>query len=35
MLRRYLLACGVLSSLVYAGTDVLAAIRYPSVRGGC
>lgn len=29
ILRRTLLACGMLSSLVYVGADVLAAIRYP------
>jgi hypothetical protein len=29
MLRRILLACGVLASLFYAGTDVIAAIGYP------
>ena len=28
-LRRILLACGVLASLLYAGTDVVAAIGYP------
>jgi uncharacterized protein DUF998 len=30
MLRRFFLACGVLSSLLYAATDVLAAIFYPA-----
>ena len=29
MLRKSLLVCGMLASLVYVGTDVLAAIRYP------
>jgi hypothetical protein len=29
MLRRLLLGCGVLASLVYVATDVLAAVRYP------
>lgn len=29
MLRRVLLACGVLASLLYIGVDVAAAIRYP------
>jgi hypothetical protein len=29
MPRKLLLACGVLASLLYVGTDVLAAIRYP------
>jgi Protein of unknown function (DUF998) len=29
MLRKILLACGVLSSLLYVGTDLLAAARYP------
>jgi hypothetical protein len=29
MLRRFLLACGVLASLFYVGTDVVAAIGYP------
>jgi hypothetical membrane protein len=28
MLRKTLLACGILSSLLYVGTDVLAAMRY-------
>jgi hypothetical protein len=28
MLRRVLLACGVLSSLLYVGIDALAAMRY-------
>ena len=29
MLRKILLACGVLSSVVYVGADLLAAARYP------
>jgi uncharacterized protein DUF998 len=29
MVRKVLLACGMLASLVYVGVDVLAAIRYP------
>jgi hypothetical membrane protein len=29
MLRKALLVCGVLSSLLYVGADVLAALRYP------
>jgi hypothetical protein len=29
MLRKTLLACGVLSSLLYVGADLLAAARYP------
>ncbi len=29
MLRKSLLVCGMLASLVYVGLDVLAAIRYP------
>jgi hypothetical protein len=29
MLRKILLACGVLSSLLYVGADLLAAARYP------
>src|SRR5580765_364664 len=29
MLKRILLACGVLSSLLYVGIDALAALRYP------
>jgi hypothetical membrane protein len=28
MLRKTLLVCGILSSLLYVGTDVLAAVRY-------
>jgi hypothetical protein len=30
--RKILLGCGVLSSLLYAATDVLATLRYPSYR---
>lgn len=29
MLRKALLACGVLSSLLYVGADLLAAVRFP------
>lgn len=29
MLRRVLLVCGILASIVYVGVDILAAIRYP------
>ena len=29
MLRKALLVCGVLSSLLYVGADLLAAVRYP------
>ena len=29
MLRKALLVCGILSSLVYVGADLLAAVRYP------
>ena len=28
MLQRFLLACGVASSVLYVGTDIAAAIRY-------
>src|SRR5262245_38021844 len=29
MLRRVLLACGILASILYVATDFLAALRYP------
>jgi hypothetical protein len=29
--RRRLVVCGVLASLLYVGTDILAAIRYATV----
>ena len=33
MLRKALLVCGVLSSLLYVGADLLAAVRYPDYHG--
>lgn len=30
MLRRSLLACGILASLLYVATDIIAAVRYPA-----
>ena len=33
VLRPALLACGVLASLLYVATDLLAAIRYPDYHG--
>ena len=33
MLRMVLLICGVVSSLLYVGADLLAAVRYPDYHG--